>query len=74
MLLSIGERDFRAPINNMLENWSVSQRQKAPSRLLAWPDTWRWITKPEDSRKFYSEVHGWLGRYLKGETPATAQP
>ncbi len=36
MLLSIGERDFRVPINNTLENWSALQRMhvaKPPARL-----------------------------------------
>jgi dipeptidyl aminopeptidase/acylaminoacyl peptidase len=66
MLLSIGERDFRVPINNTLENWSALQRMRVPSRLLVWPDAWHWILKPEDSRHFYEEVHKWLATYLKG--------
>jgi dipeptidyl aminopeptidase/acylaminoacyl peptidase len=65
MLLSIGERDFRVPINNTLENWSTLQRMQVPSRLLVWPDAWHWITKPEDSRHFYDEVQNWLAAYLK---------
>jgi dipeptidyl aminopeptidase/acylaminoacyl peptidase len=64
MLLSIGERDFRVPINNTLENWSALQRMQVPSRLLVWPDAWHWITKPEDSRHFYEEVQKWLATYL----------
>ena len=46
MLLSIGERDFRVPINNTLENWSALQRMHVPSRLLVWPDAWHWISSP----------------------------
>ncbi len=71
ILLSVGERDFRVPINNTLEAWSVLQRQKVRSRLLVWPDAWHWITKPEDSRKFYQEVDAWLATYLKPEAAAT---
>ena len=69
MLLSIGERDFRVPLGNTLENWATLQRMHVPSRLLVWPDAWHWILKPEDSRHFYEEVHRWLGTYLKGESP-----
>jgi dipeptidyl aminopeptidase/acylaminoacyl peptidase len=69
MLLSIGERDFRVPIGNTLENWSTLQRMHVPSRLLVWPDAWHWILKPEDSRHFYQEVHAWLAQYLKDEKP-----
>ena len=65
ILLSVGERDFRVPIGNTLEAWSVLQRQQTPSRLLVWPDAWHWITKPEDSRHFYAEVDAWLAHYLK---------
>ena len=64
MLLSIGERDFRVPLGNTLENWATLQRMHVPSRLLVWPDAWHWILKPEDSRHFYQEVHRWLGTYL----------
>lgn len=73
MLLSIGERDFRVPINNTLENWATLQRMKVPSRLLVWPDAWHWILKAEDSRHFYAEVDAWLGHYLKdGSAPGAA--
>ena len=76
MLLSIGERDFRVPIGNTLENWTTLQRMQVPSRLLVWPDAWHWILKPEDSRYFYKEVHTWLATYLKepGAPGAAAAP
>ncbi|THD57201.1 S9 family peptidase [Phenylobacterium sp.] len=73
MLLSVGERDFRVPIGNTLENWSTLQRMKVPSRLLVWPDAWHWILKPEDSRHFYQEVDTWLAHYLK-DGPAPPAP
>ena len=73
MLLSIGERDFRVPIGNTLENWSTLQRMKVPSRLLVWPDAWHWILKPEDSRHFYAEVDTWLAHYLM-DGPAPGGP
>ncbi len=75
MLLSIGERDYRVPIGNTLENWTTLQRMQVPSRLLVWPDAWHWILKPEDSRYFYQEVHGWLAHYLKdGPAPWEGRP
>jgi dipeptidyl aminopeptidase/acylaminoacyl peptidase len=67
MLLSIGERDYRVPLGNTLENWATLQHQHVPSRLLVWPDAWHWILKPEDSRHFYEEVQRWLAIYLKGQ-------
>ena len=64
MLLTIGERDFRVPLNNTLELWTVLQRQRVPSRLVVFPEENHWILKGENSRYFYSEVHAWLARYL----------
>jgi dipeptidyl aminopeptidase/acylaminoacyl peptidase len=67
ILLSVGENDFRVPLNQTLENWSVLQRLQIPSRLIVWPEENHWILKGEDSRYFYQEVHAWLKKYL-GET------
>ncbi|HEY0078875.1 MAG TPA: S9 family peptidase [Pyrinomonadaceae bacterium] len=64
ILLSVGENDFRVPLNQTLENWSVLQRLQVPSRLVVWPDENHWILKGENSRYFYKEVHDWLGKYL----------
>jgi len=65
MLLSVGENDFRVPMNNTLEMYAVLQRMRVPARLLVWPDENHWILKGENSRVFYREVHGWLARWLK---------
>ncbi len=70
ILLSVGENDFRVPLNQTLENWSVLQRLRIPSKLIVWPEENHWIMKGEDSRFFYQEVHAWLKKYI-GE-PAMA--
>jgi dipeptidyl aminopeptidase/acylaminoacyl peptidase len=64
MLLSVGERDFRVPMNQTLENWAVLQRLQIPSRLIVWEEENHWIAKGEDSRYFYQELLGWLKKYL----------
>jgi len=64
ILLSVGENDFRVPLNQTLENWSVLQRLRIPSRLIVWPEENHWILKGEDSRYWYQEVYAWLGKYL----------
>jgi dipeptidyl aminopeptidase/acylaminoacyl peptidase len=66
ILLSVGENDFRVPLNQTLENWSYLQRLRVPGRLLVWPEENHWILKPENSRFFYREVQAWLAKYLKG--------
>ena len=67
MLVTVGEQDFRVPLNNSLENWSVLQRMKVPSRLVVFPDENHWVLKGENSRFFYDEVHAWLQRWLQPE-------
>ncbi|HEY0156553.1 MAG TPA: S9 family peptidase [Thermoanaerobaculia bacterium] len=65
MLLSIGEKDYRVPLNNTLEMWSVLQRLRIPSRLLVWPEENHWILNAENSRVFYKEVADWLARWVE---------
>jgi dipeptidyl aminopeptidase/acylaminoacyl peptidase len=72
VLVSVGERDFRVPMNNALEFWTALQRQQVPSRLIIWPEENHWILKGEDSRFFYREVAAWFARWLS-EPAATGQ-
>jgi dipeptidyl aminopeptidase/acylaminoacyl peptidase len=65
MLLSVGENDFRVPMNNTLEMYAVLQRMRVPVRLMVWPDENHWVLKPENSRVFYREVAAWLAKWLK---------
>jgi dipeptidyl aminopeptidase/acylaminoacyl peptidase len=65
MLLSVGENDYRVPLNQTLEMWSALQRMRVPSRLLVWSDENHWILKGENSRVFYREVHDWLAKWVK---------
>lgn len=69
VLVTIGELDYRVPINNTLEYWSMLKRQGVESRLLVFPDENHWILKGENSRFFYQEVDTWLDRWL-GTAPA----
>lgn len=69
IMLSVGENDFRVPLNQTLENWSVLQRLRIPSRLIVWPDENHWILKGENSRYWYQEVYAWLKKYLD-ESPS----
>ena len=65
ILLSVGEKDARVPMNNTIENWTYLQRLQVPSRLLVFPDESHWISRGEDSRAWYGEVKAWLAKWLK---------
>ncbi len=64
VLVSVGERDFRVPMNNALEFWTALQRQRVPSKLIIWPNENHWILNGEDSRFWYRELHAWVARWL----------
>ena len=63
VLVTIGEQDFRVPLNNTIEYWSLLQRRGIESRLLVFPDENHWILKGENSRTFYRELDQWLDRW-----------
>ncbi|MCB1609633.1 MAG: S9 family peptidase [Xanthomonadales bacterium] len=63
-LVSVGELDYRVPLNNTLEYWSLLQRRQVPSRLLIYPDEDHWIKNAENSRHYYGEIHAWLAKWL----------
>lgn len=65
ILITVGEQDFRVPVNNALANFALQQRLQVPSRLIVFPDENHWILKGENSRYWYGEVHAWLERYLR---------
>jgi dipeptidyl aminopeptidase/acylaminoacyl peptidase len=64
MLVTVGENDFRVPLNQSLENWSVLQRMRIPSRLIVFPEENHWTLKGENSRFFYRELQNWLAKWL----------
>lgn len=64
VLVTVGEQDFRVPLNNSLEYWSILQRQQIPSRLIVFPEENHWILKGENSRFFYSELFSWFKKWI----------
>jgi dipeptidyl aminopeptidase/acylaminoacyl peptidase len=64
ILLTIGEKDFRVPVNQTIAAWSYVQRNQVPGRLLVFHDANHWIMKGEEARYIWTEVHDWLAKYL----------
>jgi dipeptidyl aminopeptidase/acylaminoacyl peptidase len=59
-----GELDYRVPYTEGLSMFTALQRQGVPSRLVVFPDEGHWIGKPQNQRLWWSEVQGWLEKYL----------
>ena len=64
MMLTIGEKDYRVPVNQTIASWSYLMRQQVPGKLLVFHDANHWVMKGPEARHYWSEVHEWLGRYL----------
>jgi dipeptidyl aminopeptidase/acylaminoacyl peptidase len=44
-----------------------------PSRLVVFPDEGHWIGKPQNQRLWWSEVQGWLQKYLQAADTRAAR-
>ena len=64
MLVIHGERDYRVPINQGILCYGILKAKGVPARLLYFPDENHWILKPDNSVRWYDEVHAWLARWL----------
>jgi dipeptidyl aminopeptidase/acylaminoacyl peptidase len=64
ILLSVGERDYRVPMNNTLEMYAALQRMRVPAKLLVWPEENHWILNGENSKFFYQTVWDWIARWI----------
>ena len=65
ILITVGELDYRVPVNNACMWFALNQRLNVPSKLLVFPEAGHWILRGEDSRYWYGEVHAWLAKWLK---------
>jgi dipeptidyl aminopeptidase/acylaminoacyl peptidase len=64
MLLTVGENDYRVPVNNTIESFHIHQRLKVPSKLIVFPEENHWILKAENSKLHYKEIREWLTKWL----------
>ena len=69
IMLTIGEKDYRVPLNQTLAAWTYLQRMKVPSKLLVFHQANHWIMSGPDAKHFWSEVHAWLDQHLKVDKP-----
>lgn len=65
ILLTVGEKDYRVPLNQTIAAWSYVQRQQVPGRLIVFHKANHWIMRGADARYFWREVHDWLERHLE---------
>ncbi len=64
MMLTIGEKDYRVPLNQTIAAWTYLKRKQVPGRLLVFHDADHWIMKGGEARHYWEAVHAWLDRWL----------
>ena len=69
MLVTVGENDFRVPLNNTLEYWSALQRMQVPSRLIVFPDENHWILEGRGQPAVLRGSRRWLALAGSGQRP-----
>ncbi|MBK5290658.1 MAG: S9 family peptidase, partial [Acidobacteriia bacterium] len=60
-----GEQDYRVPYGQGLQLFTALQVQKAPSKLLLFPDEGHWIGKPQNSLLWYKTFLEWIGEWTR---------
>jgi dipeptidyl aminopeptidase/acylaminoacyl peptidase len=65
MLLIQNDLDFRCPVGQGHELFTVLQRQGVESKLINFPDEGHWVLKPKNSEYWHKEVFGWLKKHVE---------
>jgi dipeptidyl aminopeptidase/acylaminoacyl peptidase len=63
-LIITNELDFRVPVDQGLQMFTVLRRNGVPSEALVFPDEGHWVLKALNSRLWHESVFGWLKKYL----------
>ena len=58
-----GEQDFRVPLTQGLAYYTTLRMLGVPTRLVYFPDENHWVLKAQNSRLWYAEFFGWIGKY-----------
>jgi len=63
MLIIHNDLDFRVPVSEGHQLFTVLQRLGVPSRFINFPDEGHWVLKPANSRYWHNEIFAWLKEY-----------
>jgi len=69
-LVITSEGDYRIPYTQGVAAFTALQRRDIPSRLIVFPGGSHWVLNPKESRQWYREVLGWMGKWT-GKTAET---
>lgn len=65
MLVIHGDRDFRVPVTEGIQAFTIAQMKGIPSRFLWFPDEGHWVVRPQNSVLWHRVFLDWLDKTLK---------
>jgi dipeptidyl aminopeptidase/acylaminoacyl peptidase len=71
-LIITNELDYRVPVDQGLQMFTVLRRNRVPAELIVFPDEGHWVLKAANSRYWHEQVFGWLSTHLTGAARGTA--
>jgi len=64
-LIITNEQDFRVPVDQGLQMFTVLRRTGVPSQALSFPDEGHWVLGTLNSKRWHESVFGWMNKYLE---------
>jgi dipeptidyl aminopeptidase/acylaminoacyl peptidase len=65
LLVIHGQKDFRVPVTQGMEAFTVAQVQNVPSRFLYFPEEGHWVQSPQNSVLWHRVFFDWLDRFCR---------
>jgi dipeptidyl aminopeptidase/acylaminoacyl peptidase len=72
-LIITNELDFRVPVDQGMQMFTILRRNNVPSEMLVFPDEGHWVLKPLNSRAWHDAVFGWMKKYLSQPTQGSGR-
>ena len=63
-LVITNELDYRVPVDQGLQLFTILRRNGVPSEMLVFPDEGHWVLKALNSQRWHEMVFGWMKKYL----------
>ena len=67
-LVITNEQDFRVPVDQGLQMFTVLRRTGVPSEALSFPDEGHWVLGTLNSKRWHESVFSWMTKYLDVNT------
>ncbi len=64
-LIVTNELDYRVPVDQGLQMFTVLRGNGVPAEALVFPDEGHWVLKPLNSKRWHEGVFGWMKKYLE---------